>query len=873
MKTRVWLLLWLVFATLGGPSRFTPAVAATLPAQPAEQQVAPALAPSVVQAPTAPLTTHPRLWLTQADLPRLRAWAVATNPMYQNGLGVAATTALTRANANWNWGTGQPTAGWQDTGGSYWEQDATEAYAQFFAFMSLVHPDAQTRSDYALRSRAMLMYVMNQAALGAASAPFRRLSFSTSDRSRWWGEGFGLTVDWLQYHPGLLTAQDKATIRTVFLRWANENLNAATANNEHPQPIGVTNDPALLSDLEQLRWSANNYYLCHFRNLALMALSLDEADDPPLNPNNPPTQLGNTLRSYIGNATGAWLYQIYATFEDPAIAASALGVAPTGLGLASGGLPAEGFLYGPSVGRMHQALFALQTAGYHSPTLAGPQINLLTSTYWEQWVNGFLHSVTPAAHVPTDPAYSNLGPIYEMANYGDLQNFYIAEDAFVSVATLGVQDYNQGNTTRWNKIRWIALNVMPGGAADVYERAGSVWGNSNASHAILYFMLFDPQAAPPTDPRPTLALNYYAAGLNRILARTAWTTATTWFAYKCHWITINHQGGDCNQFDFYRQGEWLTKERSGYGDDSVAPSSDFHNTLTLQNSTTSGNPPDLSWFEGPLWERGSQWTNGGAGTALPTVTVSLNPNFVYALGDATPLYNHPDQWSADADFRDIVHASRSIFWLKPDHVVIYDRATSLTANRFKRFNLTLITTPTLTSHLATVTTPNGQRFYIQNLLPVAATMSITPAENFNQVANLEPTRVRLTVQDPSNPQNVRFLHVLQGADPGTAQTPLALIQNTSGMAFEGAVVSTTAVLFPVNLNQPFTVLTYTVMADTTTHYVTGLAPLSGYDVTTQGPTIALRPGTTYYADSGGVLAFGTNVVTINHRLLLPFVRR
>ncbi len=37
----------------------------------------------------APLTTHPRLWITADDLPKLRGWAVDTNPMYKNGLSVA----------------------------------------------------------------------------------------------------------------------------------------------------------------------------------------------------------------------------------------------------------------------------------------------------------------------------------------------------------------------------------------------------------------------------------------------------------------------------------------------------------------------------------------------------------------------------------------------------------------------------------------------------------------------------------------------------------------------------------------------------------------------------------------------------------------
>ena len=31
-------------------------------------------------------TDHPRLWLSNADLPRLRSWATASNPLFENGL-------------------------------------------------------------------------------------------------------------------------------------------------------------------------------------------------------------------------------------------------------------------------------------------------------------------------------------------------------------------------------------------------------------------------------------------------------------------------------------------------------------------------------------------------------------------------------------------------------------------------------------------------------------------------------------------------------------------------------------------------------------------------------------------------------------------
>ena len=91
---------------------------------------------------------------------------------------------------------------------------------------------------------------------------------------------------------------------------------------------------------------------------------------------------------------------------------------------------------------------------------------------------------------------------------------------------------------------------------------------------------------------------------------------------------------------------------------------------------------------------------------------------------------------------------------------------------------------------------------------------------------------------------------------GAAAT--TLVQSTAGTPFAGAVVRNTAVMFPVDINAPFTGVSYSVPAGTTRHLVTGLVPNAAYDVSlqTSGGTIAVRVATgggTLRADSGGVL--------------------
>jgi len=456
------------------------------------------------------VTGHPRLWLRAEDLPRLRSWATNSNPMYRDGLAVLAASAKSDMDAG--------IVPNQDSGDNTWDQYPTEMYAELFAFMSLIENDSSTRNDYAERARSLLMYVMNIAAQGvAAGQPFRDLDFSTSDRSRWWGEGFALTVDWIYPY---LTAQDKATIRQVFLRWANENLNASTTDYNHPEPIGVVNVPVLVSDPVRVRWSANNYSLAHMRNIGLMAMALDSSDDP-----------NNELRGYLKDATGAWLYVIDFLLRNDA----------------RGGFSPEGWEYGPeSLGYAAQFLLALHTAGQDDPNAWGPQVVFGGNPFWDDVIPAFLHSLSPAKVVYDD--FSWIGEVFQPAWFGDGQHYW-APDFIGVFGPLGLYDYRTGNTTRYQAIRWIETHTPPGGGSRLIERVRDA---ELFRDAILCFMLFDPSASTPLDPRPSLPFAFYAPGSGRILARTGWDANATWFTYHLGWITIDHQLAEGNQFEFYR---------------------------------------------------------------------------------------------------------------------------------------------------------------------------------------------------------------------------------------------------------------------------------------------------------------------------------
>jgi hypothetical protein len=825
-------------------------------------------------ADAAPSTGHPRLWITPADVTRLQGWAnPVTNPMYKNGLAVAAAAAKAHADASWNYNTGVPNANWHDTGSTSWEGDVTEAYAEMFAFMSLVDPNPANRPQWAMRARVLLMWAMNQAAQGvAAGLPFRDPQFPDFNRANIYGEAWGLTVDWI--YPSL-SAADKATVRKVFLIWSNEILNIANRSGGGPYLPGKLNDPRVLGidptlpaatnqgHEIQFRWAANNYFLGETRTLSLMAMSFDAADDPAVDPTKPVSQVGNSLGSFVNDTMGWWLYQIYALFETPSVTKLALGLSQTNasFGIASGGLPVEGSLYGESLGFLGETLLAMHTAGYDDTTLYGPQAGFMKSPYWDKTIDGIFHSIAPAPYQPSQASgFAFQGQTWPVATSGDTLRTWVEDATFTLAGTVGLFDLATNNQTRLGKSRWIGMNAMLGGSANLYQRAANVWGNSYATTAILYYMLYDPAAATPPDPRPTLPIHFTAPAIGTIYARSDWTPNASWVSFRCGWETINHISGDCGQFQFYRKGQWLTKEWSNYANDWNGYTPLYHNILGLQNDT-----PAIS---GSIWDTtvatGGQWNNGG-NAGDPSIWLSANDNWAYSQTDATNLYNHQAWFSPSQAATDIKTAARSAVWLNPDYMVVYDRGTSGKSGRFKRFNLVMMAKPTITGTVATATA-GGQTLTVQSLMPANPTIreehfwKTNAVQEVNQTSYLDTSFDRLIIEDPTGPTNIRFLTVLQGTDAGVPALPATGIHSSAGAAFDGAVVGNYSVVFPVTLGQAFTSTSYAVPTTATRHLITGLTPGVAYSVTlTPGngvTNITVATGTGYIADVGGVIGVG-----------------
>lgn len=824
-----------------------------------------ALGASCPPAIASPPDVHPRLWLRGKDLPDLRKRMTDKNPYWQEGLSKVVTDSVKRMDT--------PSPGdivSKDDGG--WAEpndECSEIYSMLFGLMYLMSPDGSPeKADYGKRARALVMNVIDKVYSGLSKLPEgTQIEDMAPGGSKYYGDawvggqfalnmrhfiqdGVPLTVDWI--YP-LLSAQDKAKIRTVFLYWSRLLTERAstTGDQDRPKPSGVYNDASLLHLDDDGRFAArfgmNNWFLMHMRLLGLMALSFDAADDVPSQgaPSGSSffkqlsTAPSGALREYLKSATGAFLYMFdYGLRND-----------------GKGGLTPEGMEYFTTgLSAAAQFHLALKTSGWDDPNLypqRQDQVLLSKNPFWTDLYPAFLSQLTPVPVITKD--FEWYGPTYQPAWYGDGER-YLAGEMIGLYGTLARYYDITGDTEKAEMSRWVALNVSPGSAKQATNRVRSSIANGSTRLGILYFLAIDPEKPAPADPRPKMPLTWFSPGIQSLSARTGWGPDARFWSYMLPWSRIDHQHGEANMFQLFRKGEWITKKWVGYG--AKAASSELSNNITVLNDPPKYNSPGS--YQNEQWKAGSQWQYIGAGDPL-LVGWSDTADYAYAYGDATPLYNSKmDGAMATA------HVSRSIVWLKPDHVILYDRVASKKPDRFKRFWLNFENEPKIEGAQISSTTKGGQQVFLRSLLPEKATFAVRSDHPMwdgggKQTAAGEPMRFRLMVEAP-NQDDVRFLHVLQGADAGATADVSTLVRSKSTPLFEGAVAGTTLALFPHEFGEIKAPLDYEAPSSVKLHLVTGLSPQKSYTITLKPAgdkvAVSITEGGKASPDKGGVLAFG-----------------
>jgi hypothetical protein len=816
----------------------------------------------------APVTSHPRLIVTAAMLPGLRARATPHNVVYQS-MKTVAETSLERDNPVWSWsckgGSGKPNT--DQSAGS------KEVDANLFAFLSMVAPTPAERNMWGCYGRDLWVYVMEQVLSGKEEIIGNHWSDLVTQ--------FALTTDWLM-GGNHLSASDQALARRFLAYFAKTVMGfyGGTA------PPGKYNSPAQFQvndewSLAGMRAMGNNYTMS--KMLALVGAALTFNDDPIDDPNLSnscnakrselcPDYSGGSLHAYFSYFAGGMLYRAYAHLEDPGVTLPAYqnafsnlpqmpkcnyvdGSKHPCLGDGRGGESAEGSWYQYSFYRLRYALNILHTAGYDDPILYGPQISLGTSSWWDMKYVGdilFLTGVPPEG----SPAQS----LYNYLTTGDSNSYFRNPSDFLAEASMMTADSYIGRKDRTEALRWLLVNTAFGGPlgknhCKFYCGFDSELVNTYANNLTYDLMIAsaapDPVMPLPPDPRPFLPPDLYNGSYNQhTMVRTSIPGGSELFSTYCPNTLTDHEHQYCGRFDIFSNGEYITKGRTEFTDynDRMSLASQS-NTLSVQNVTGSKCKDDC--FMNLAVQNGGQfWHEQQQGFNL--ITHSELPSYAAFLYNDTPSYN--GWWvygkpPGVPDYDDVTKVSRSMVYLRAtNQLIYYDRAATRHSAAKAVFQITT-GEPTVSGNEATWLTRSGkQRAFLTGLLPARASVArvdLIPTGE-RQKEDWEPAaNIKISAGTPTD---VQFLSVLEWGSSSLHKSPTTAVESTAGQSFDGARVGSSVVMFMRDWPATLTSVTYPA-SGATTQYVSDLQPNMPYQITGDG---APASG---HSDSAGVLTF------------------
>lgn len=867
---------------------------------------------TVVPAPT-PVTTHPRLYFTQADIPTLRAKAVSGNEAW-TALQTLANGQVAKFDTGWSTsaggggytcdgGNGQPSSAFVSSDESVaWGGPEPGRAATIFALMANVDPNATNRARWQCRAHDAYLYYMNEILKTNCGSGICNPTILNGNQGADWSNGIGLTYDWIY---SSFSPSDKAVILNAWRKAAKMIATQEVISSSHPNPVGAMNDARLASDASYapmgtnaygyLRTTGNNYFSLHLTQLASMGAAIDASDDPAQSScaGDRFAVCGdgsaNSIQAYLKYSVGAYLYLLWLNQDDPAITTSAYNNAfgsqlnayaqcsgstyasvPTAcFGSGRGALSQEGSMYMGSITKVRDTFNFLHTAGLDNPLnfaetgTAMPQLSFATSSWWDVMTQGVLHLTTPNSYAccgtkyPTLFSYNEINSTYDNAGFPALL-----------FGQLLRYDQMTGRSDRNAALGWL-FSYLPSTYSSFTSLAGVYPDFITAG------FFFSPTGStifsslkPSSDPRNSMPPDFWSLNSGVLLTGTGWGAKDTVFSSLCSiYPTQDHELGTCGRFSLYRNGDFITKGVDGYAENDNSGNlseeqPDYSNLAAYQNSP-SGQPSGL-WYIDPLWQRGGQ-PNHGMGSAANIVIHNEMPSYVFQHLDQTGGYNFTYPRNPKLD---VQHASRSFFWVKrtsgsslPDYLVVYDRGETGQSG-FKKVWFIATGDPTISGSQVSWNTPlNKATAYLHNLLPAGAAVSNHPFESFPLIAQADKDyapKTRILV-DAGTPTSVRFLNVLEAEDFGAPSTGASLVQSTSGTPFDGAAMGTSAVVFKRNMADSFAMTSFDVPGSVKQIYVTGLSSNAFYGIsmTSTGTKLAvtITTGGSSKSDSVGVLAF------------------
>jgi PKD repeat protein len=403
----------------------------------------------------------------------------------------------------------------------------------------------------------------------------------------------------------------------------------------------------------------------------------------------------------------------------------------------AGGVPQEGTQYGRYM--LDYAVSVLTTAKQLGR-------DLFQETNWyKQAANYLIYSTSPGAVADGNQSYAQVFPFND--DQFSLGSPAANDPNYVDFMTVFAQDA-AGTTAGAYARQWLAnVQGTPSWLVAAEDSGGT--GQSLGS----------------------LPLDYYAPGPGYLYAKNGWSAGSTSINFMLGTLTgVGHAHLDSGSFQMLSNGQWLTKNTTGYGSDITG----YNGSGTVSVGTTLATNGILV---GGLGE-----ANAYADGPAQVTRLESTPDYTFASVTLTPVYRaHASNYPQRDDNPYAGSVVRDFLFIRSLNVLlVFDRVQSTSevtpaANVAKTFLLHFANNPTVSGN--TVVGTNGN----EALQLTALTPAAQPAPSFKVVNE--------TTSSPDNSTDYQYR--LEENTSGSALSYLVNVLQARGTNQAGAMASMT----------------------------------------------------------------------------------
>lgn len=471
-----------------------------------------------------------------------------------------------------------------------------------------------------------------------------------------------------------------------------------------------------------------------------------------------------------------------------------------------GGFWAEGWNYGQQAARnLILSGLSLEAAG------------LANSTPERAWAGQVINSLISA-----QPSQNT---IYDGGDWYAYPSPFVDKDLFYLMAAATT------NATARSNANYIIQNY-PG-------------GQTQEMQDLLYR-----DTAAPTAFWASAPLQYFNQGTGLIVARNDWNYNSTWVAFQLgNLLETDHQLDCQGQLEIQRGGDALLINANGVGENQLpSTQSSFGNLMCIDDN---GVGTQVYRF------------NQGSWFGTPGCVMSFfeaTNNYVYAGGDYAASYG----LNFTPGIGTAKKLTRQVVYLRPDYIVVHDRAVTKSTNDLKQLRWHFLNNPTFNASSNSWVAAAGSSKLFGRTFSRSGIISTNGAVHCPDDPS-SPIVYRVATQNAVKATNVTYVTALQSAPSATnAMVNTTVIYSTDNR-MEGVQMGSSVVMFGADaVLSPFTgTITYTVTGSSPiSHLLTDLQPNHAFQVSAGGTSLG-----TFTSSAQGTLSFtntpsGTQSITI-----------